>query len=183
MTCVVAIKDGNSVYMGSDSCVMSGNHLERLKERKICQKGPYLIGNAGTWRSVQVLQFANLPLAPKCNLLRFMCTDFVDAVRKAFKDAGVLEVSKEDTTESGNTSALIAVHGRVFMMGTGFSICEMPEHFTAIGSGKYYAFGSLETSRGNGMAPEDRVKVALKVASKYADGVRGPYHVKKMEWS
>src|SRR5690606_5374194 len=44
MTCIVAIKDGGSVWMGGDSAGCSGFDLTIRDDAKVFRNGPYLIG-------------------------------------------------------------------------------------------------------------------------------------------
>ena len=49
MTLIIAVKDGNRIYMGSDSCV-GGSHQRTIGRPKIYKRGEFLIGSSGTLR-------------------------------------------------------------------------------------------------------------------------------------
>jgi hypothetical protein len=63
MTCVVAIADGLSVYMGGDaaSADESGSFVSSRKEPKIFIRDDYILGFAGSFRFGKVVEHLFIP--------------------------------------------------------------------------------------------------------------------------
>lgn len=172
MTCIVAIGDGSSVYMGGDSASAddSGNFVSSRKEPKIFIKGDYIIGYAGSFRFGKVVQHLFMPPKPDAsNLDKFLNTAFVDALRE------VCETSKVDpSSEDDSSEMLVGVRGRVFEFCNDWHLGEDINNFNAIGSGANFAMGSLYSTR-RLKSNNARIKLALESSETFCQTVKGPF--------
>ena len=106
----------------------------------------------------------------------YLCTDFVEAVRTCLKTGGYSKV--ENNTEEGGFF-LIGYRKKLYQVESDFQVGIPEERWDAIGCGKYYALGSMNTGRYI-TDPENRIKEALKVAAHYSAGVRGPFKIRSI---
>jgi ATP-dependent protease HslVU (ClpYQ) peptidase subunit len=175
MTCIIGIVDNGVVYIGGDSAGVSGSNIHRRKDTKVFgikneRSSFFLIGFTTSFRMGQLLRFKlELPVIEK-DLYEYMCTDFIDAVRKCLKDGGY---SKEKDGEESGGNFLVGVEGRLFEVHSDYQVAESETDFLATGCGEYYARGSLFTSVNK--KPYDRIIIALEAATEFSTGVCGPY--------
>ena len=185
MTCIVALIDGNKVYLGGDSAASdekSGLIFQRT-DPKVFKVGQFGIGFTDSFRMGQILQYnwnppVYKPTANNKNLDKFMRTRFVDSVKDAFKEHGFgnFGASVEDGDSGGIFLIAVSGTGRVFTMDEDFHIGEADVQYMAEGSGGMIALGSLH-STSTIKTPRKRVRMALEAASKFIMSVRGPFTI------
>lgn len=160
--------------MGGDSAGVAYLDVTVRKDPKVFHNGQFLIGYTSSFRMGQLLRFKfhPPPLKRGRDLFEYMCTSFVDEVRRTLKKGGFSEV--ENNVEHGG-QFLVGVRGRVFEIGGDFQVGESFSAYAAIGCGDAYALGALEASAVTD--PEGRVLQALAVAEKFSGGVRAPFVV------
>lgn len=173
MTCVVGIVSGGKVFIGADSLGSNGFTKEIRKESKVFENGDFLIGGTTSFRMLNLLQWKfNPPTAKKGDdLHRFMCTDFVEAVRDLFSKNGF-------SVESGEWECgefLVGIHGKLFKLGVDFQVAEYD--YTACGSGEYHALGSLYATKCK--SPKKNIMKALECAENFVVSVQRPFVVKE----
>ncbi|MFN8304040.1 MAG: hypothetical protein U0U46_16250 [Saprospiraceae bacterium] len=175
MTCIVGIVEKQKVFIGGDSAGISGQNVWIRQDRKVFKVGPFVIGCTASFRMTQLLQFSFTPPAPvpDADLFKFMCTDFVDALRACFKSGGFLTVSS--SVESGG-NFLIGYENRLFEICTDFQVSESVEGFDSVGSGFAFALGALHALDKSLPAPA-RIQTALEIAAHRSTGVRPPFHI------
>lgn len=170
MTAIIAIEDGDTVWMGGDTCVGDG-------ETQFCQVGSkvwlhpngYVIGGCGNARPLTILE--HVPRLPKIpsrgDIDRFAVLEVGAAFQRALEDHGL-----ED--EARTCMLLVGFAGRVYSFEGGTVPLRSADGYAAIGSGGPVALGSLATSKGSARS---RVSKALHVAEKHAYGVRRPFTI------
>lgn len=178
MTCIVALKHNRTVYMGADSAGVGGYALHLRKDPKIYRLDHMLIGFTTSFRMGQLLgNSLRVPdRHPKIEVYKWMCTDFIDAVRTCLKNGGYAK--KENETEQGGTF-LVAYEGRIFMVDSDYQVGEMMDDFTACGCGQDLALGAMFASHSN-PDPRARIETALEAAERFSAGVRGPFLIESI---
>lgn len=180
MTCIVALKANNNIWMGADSAGVGGYTLHQRVDPKIYRVGAMLIGFTTSFRMGQLLGYKlKVPdHDPRWPVERYMATEFIDAVRQCLKDGGF--ASKEKDTEQGGTF-LVAYRDRIFTIHSDYQVGESREPYDSCGCGEDLARGSLYTSeRLKDYTPRDRVLLALDAATTHSAGVRGPFIVQQL---
>jgi ATP-dependent protease HslVU (ClpYQ) peptidase subunit len=170
VTIIVAIADGNKVFMGSDSGSTDKDFIAVSLTPKVRVNGDYIIGYAGSRGTGQLLHYLDYPIAPVDNLEQFMRFNFIRIVKQACDELST------DTTDSDKAGAdfLVGVNGRVFEISTeDWSVTEYGE--IATGSGYQYALGSLFVTRS--FHPRKRVRLAVEAAIHYSTTCSGPAEV------
>jgi hypothetical protein len=179
MTCIVAIAQGGTVYMGSDHAASddkSGWILSR-KDPKVFKVGQYGIAFTDSFRMGQILQYSWVPpkyTSTKTNsgLDKFMRTKFIDSVKQAFKDSGFGTIggSEEDT----GGIFIVGVEGRIFTIDEDFHVGENVFNYMAEGSGGMFALGALHATK-NQKNPRMRLKAALEASAEFSMSVAPPF--------
>jgi len=179
MTCIVAIAQNGTVYMGSDHAASddkSGWILSR-KDPKVFKVGQYGIAFTDSFRMGQILQYGWVPAKytpTKTNsgLDKFMRTKFIDSVKQAFKDNGFGTIggSEEDT----GGIFIVGVEGRIFTIDEDFHVGENVVNYMAEGSGGMFALGALHATK-HQKNPKMRLKAALEASAEFSMSVAPPF--------
>lgn len=201
MTCIVALKEKGTVWLGADSAGVGGYSIRSRADPKIYRVGSMLLGFTSSFRMGQLLGYKlKLPddTDPRVSVEKWMATDFIDACRTCFKEGGWMR-KDHDVEEAG--FFLVAYRGRIFEVESDLQVAETLDPFAAVGCGEDLALGSLYSTssiitsdvsghwvgEGNpvpmhaGLDPEARVRMALRAAAHFSAGVREPFLVEKLE--
>lgn len=184
MTCVVGVAGPRGrIILGADSASTDDNFDQELAaQNKVWKSGDFLMGGAGSWRGLQLAQYAFTPpkRSSRMQIDKYMVTDFIDGLRKTWKGGGHLANAKPDEgdihEEVVGTDLLVGYRGELWVVRSDLQIIKMRDPFTAIGSGTIAALGALYATRDQG-ATRARVLTALRSAEKYNAAVRGPFIV------
>lgn len=177
MTCVIAISDGRSLVFAADSAAsnLKTGEIYNLDNEKIFCCGPWLVGHTTSYRLGQVLRHRVLwpsPPAEVEDLEGFIVGEVVDAVRKGLRAAGASK--RLQSAENGGTF-LLGYGGKIFGIADDYSVVRLPNHFAAIGHGRFLAYGALHALKESGLPLEERCRIALEAAATYDTTVRGPF--------
>ena len=180
MTCIVAIAQNGTVYMGADHAASddkTGWILSR-KEPKCFKVGQYGIAFTDSFRMGQILQYSwnppkYTPTKTNSGLDKFMRTKFVDSVKQAFKDGGYGSIGSSSDEDTGGIF-IVGLEGRIFTIDEDFHVGENVVNYMAEGSGGQIALGALYATK-NQKNPKLRIKAALEAATEFNMSVAAPY--------
>ena len=185
MTCIVAIAQNGTVYMGADHAASddkTGWILAR-KDPKVFKVGQYGIAFTDSFRMGQILQYnwtppIYKPTAGYKNLDKFMRTKFVESIKEAYQEHGYGKFGQntDDGDEGGIILIAVQNTGRLFTMDVDYHVAEIDVEYLAEGSGQQVALGSLH-STGSIKTPRKRVRMALEASAKFIMSVRGPFTI------
>lgn len=168
MTAIVAYKDTEFIYYGSDSRVSfdhgavydTGNKWRVMAGRS--SRSPILIGCAGSARldnlivsSAKNFETAETPF------------DVADAVKKAI----LLDGWKEEKDDGGeppsySVDMLMIFEKNLYRIGSDLSVTEIQDfQFVAVGSGEPYCLGAAYVAKSK--KPKEMIKLALQAAMKF----------------
>lgn len=173
MTCIVGIAADGKVFMGADSAGVGGWDIANRKDVKVFKNEGLVIGCTTSFRMIQLLQYQLHPPKrhPDTDVMKYMVTDFIEAVRTCFRNGGFMTKDKE--AEAGG-SFLVGCAGRLFQVHGDFQVAERADGFDACGCGESYALGALAVMSASGPVRE-RLEVALSIAERFSAAVRGPF--------
>lgn len=176
MTCIVGIEHSGWVTIGGDSAGTSGPALTIRADEKVFIRGAYVFGFTSSFRMGQLIRYrVQLPAPPaRRQLDAFMVTDFVDAVRNAFKLGGYLKV--ENGREDAGTF-LVGVRGRLYGVYDDLQVSRYAAGFNAVGCGADLAVGAMYATRNMGFDPAGRVRMALAAAAAFSGAVAPPFRI------
>jgi ATP-dependent protease HslVU (ClpYQ) peptidase subunit len=168
MTAIVAYKDSEFIYYGSDSRVTfdSGPVYDTTNKWRVMSgrnaKNPILIGCAGSAR------LDNLIVSSAKN---FENAESIFEVSDHIKKAILLDGWKEEKDEGGeppsySVDILIIFEKHLYRIGSDLSVTQIQDfQFVAVGSGEPYCLGAAYGSKSK--KPKDMIKVALNAAIKF----------------
>jgi ATP-dependent protease HslVU (ClpYQ) peptidase subunit len=170
MSTVVGIVENGKVYLGADSLASTEEGDARpMKTKKIFRNGPYLIGFIGSVRGGQIL-YPEYFTPPK------KIMELPDAIIKQSEEKGCL-LTGEQSQSLHACNFLIGYKKQLWEILVDFQMTEVAE-YTSIGSGSYYAFGSLHTTNQmkDSFTPEMRMELALSAAEEFSTSTRKPFY-------
>jgi len=178
VTCVVGLTDKGSVYIGADSAGVAGWALTVRADEKVFRRGPFLMGFTTSFRMGQLLRYKlDVPDQQEgTDTSEFLATVFVDAVRDCLKAGGW--ATAKDGRESGG-GFLLGYRGRLFTIGDDFQVGEAAAGYDSVGCGEEIARGVLFATKGRPAVR--RLDLALTAAEAHDAGVRGPFHIMRLE--
>ena len=181
MTCIVAIIKDGDIYMGADSAATDDSGtIQRRKDAKIFKNGNFIIGCCGSLRMAELLRFSFAPPRQTIkDVYRYMCTIFINAVRKCLIHGGLTKIHS-NVEEIEDSSFIVGYRGRIFIIDEDFQVGELHHHYASIGSGEDIAYGSLFTSS-DLESPEERIMFALCAAEEFNNTVRKPFVLEVLE--
>ena len=147
MTCIVGVADEHRgiTYIGGDAAAVAG-HTLTLVTPKVWRRHGWVFGGTTSFRMMDILRHSlDIDYELDRNteggeLLRFMQTSFVDAVREVLKAGGFMKV--ENGVEQGG-SWLAGYRGRLFHIDSDQQVTESLHGYFAVGSGDDTALGAL----------------------------------------
>lgn len=172
MSLVVAIAQEGQVFMACDSYSTSEDgDIKRRHDMKMFHNGKYLIGFTGSARTGQI--FKSKYWKPPKDIY-----EFPDAMREQVMTKGCLSANNTDIgMDVMLSNFIIGFKGRVYEVLVDFQLAEPEENYSALGSGKTYALGSLFTTKFSSTIPiEDRLEIAMKAGVYFCDSVGGTIH-------
>jgi ATP-dependent protease HslVU (ClpYQ) peptidase subunit len=187
MTCIIGVvsiqEEKQKVYIGSDSASVAGFHSTKRNDQKIFTKFDvneeveYIFGGSGSFRMIQLLHYTlKIPKNSRDSLFEFMCTDFIDEVRKVFKDNGYSTITANNERCD---QFLVGVQGKLFMIDGDFQVndCDL----NSIGAGKDYALAAYKAfEENNNLSIEERLHKSLAISSYFCIGVKPPFIIKSI---
>lgn len=182
MTCIVGIEHDGGVLIAGDSAGLSGWSKMIRADLKVFTIGNYVMGFTDSFRMGQLLRYGLAMPGPthleRNDLHHFMCTTFIDGVRKTLKDGGW---AKTDSERELGGSFLVGVAGQLFMVASDYQVARTICGYNAVGCGDDLALGSLHTTAQYDIEPQTRAQLALEAAADHSGGVAGPFVYTNLE--
>ncbi|KKR46661.1 MAG: hypothetical protein UT82_C0009G0025 [Parcubacteria group bacterium GW2011_GWB1_40_14] len=181
MTCIIALTDRTTVWIGGDSAGVAGLNLEIRDDSKVFRredknKNIWAFGFTTSFRMGQLIRYdlelPELTAEDEQNIHRFMVKKFIPALRKCLA-AGGWQSKKEDREVSGKF--LIGLRGNIFTIDSDYQVAIPHNAFTAVGAGENIALGALFVS--GDKLPEERILNALEAAETFSTVVRKPFNI------
>lgn len=179
MTCVAGVTmPGGRVVLGADSASASGGTVMRSLTPKVFTAHGIGYAAAGSWRMINVLRhdFTPPPHPDECEDEAYLVIHWLAAFRARLGELGALR-KKEEIEGTDDGIALISYRGGLYQMSQDFQVTRDLHDYSAAGSGRDYALGSLVTTAGLGLSAERRVRLALAAAAEHNWAVREPFEI------
>lgn len=177
MTCIAALVHNGTIHMASDSEASDDSSCVTISTPKIAINGDYIVGVSQSLRVLNILHNTSLPPVPSLSsLYSFMSVEFVQDIAETLENTP--GTATREKMEEG-TEILVGTLGRLFLIGSDYSVHEATQPYMAIGNGSLAALGSLFST--DDMSPKTRVIKAVKASAEFSTGVRGPFNHLKFE--
>ena len=173
MSVVVAIKEGNKIYIGADSQVTKGGTRTTLKNPnnykiwKVDGADHTLMAHVGNVRDANVVRLMRGLIDDYdeyCKRVdyRFVVKYLVPEIIKNLREAKFLKGNQDEYVDFLDSSFLFAYHDYLYFINSDCSVIEIDD-YVAIGSGANEAIGSLLSTEGQN--PKTRIVKAIKASA------------------
>ena len=165
---------------GADTQRSSGSYIVPITEAKIWEKKfnnlTWILGGSGVAVCAQIFQHRfEWPEAGALNPFEYLVKRLVPAFMKALAESHSITI-KDGVRNSGG-EYLICVSASIYRIDSHGNVGHIERNFTAIGSGREFATGSLGTTAAIGnILPKARLKFALEEAAQGNTGVNNKFH-------
>jgi len=182
MTCIVGIEQpGGRVTLGADSAGSRNGTVIRIATPKVFETHGIGFAMTGSYRFINILQNGfRPPKRAKGMGHNAYMVSLANALRACLAESGAIR-KDDDAERTDHAAALIAYRGRLYEMGSDFSLIHTAEGYMAHGSGQEVALGSLHTTAQLGLSARRRAELALAAAAEYVWSVKGPFNVIEVE--
>ena len=172
MTCIVGLVHEGTVYIGGDSAGVEGLSLTIRADEKVFINGDFIMGFTSSFRMGQLLRYSLKPpmYHPDVDLVNYMVTDFVNAVRECLKVGGYAKKDKEEETAG---TFLVGFKGKLFKIEDDYQVGIPVLSFDACGCGAEIALGAMYAN--SHLSSVERINQALEAAEQFSAGVRRPF--------
>ncbi len=183
MTCIIALLDKGTLWMGGDSAIAAGSELRISKISKVFKRSyketEYIIGCSGSARIRQIMEYEmELPqaMAPQQGkeVQIFVIQKFIPLLKAALEKNSFLQ-KKEGIEQIEDGKVLLGLNGHIFRIDNFFHVLESEENFEAIGSGSSEAWGAMYAT--NGQEAKARLELALQAAESATTNVQRPFTI------
>ncbi len=177
MTCIIGFVKNNKVFIGGDSAGVAGLDYHIREDKKVFKKKNMIFGFTSSFRMGQILRYCFVipDHDPRKDDFNYLCTDFMDALIKSFKNKGYATTKNDKVLEG---VFLLGYKGNLYQVQSDFQVAKIQRPFDACGCGERYALGAMEVmTKDDSQSPEKIIIESLKVAESYSAGVRGPYNI------
>lgn len=171
MTCIVGLKRPEGIYVGGDKKGSSSFCGEDRKKPKVWIKNNIIFGGCGSYRELQLMQYKlEIPkLYVGQPIDEYLYVNFIDAVKKCFKDNGAENVKDGVTKFYGEF--IIGFKGELYCLQNDYGLLEPVDDFVCTGSGGYHSEAVMKylskNSELKNMDPREAIQQAIIVASDY----------------
>ena len=178
MTCIVGLVHENTVLIGGDSAGVAGLSLTIRADEKVFTNGDFIMGFTSSFRMGQLLRYSLKPPVyhPDVDLVNYIVTDFINAVRECLKGGGYAKKDKDEETAG---TFLIGFKGKLFKIDSDYQVGIPVLSFDACGCGEDIALGAMYANYT--LPPIGRITQALEAAEQFSAGVRRPFIVKELK--
>lgn len=182
MTCIVAYKFNNEIYMGSESASICNNYFKMvIAERKVFIKNNMIFGYSGSFRLGQLLQYKlSLPSIGKKNIDTYMHTNFIDSLRKCFEQNDF-----DITNDDNDFEFIVGIDNKIYNVHSDLHIIQYDGMCSACGCAEDVALGSMYILNKldpncKKYSPKTKILMALEATNQYSAGVCEPFYILKL---
>ena len=186
MTCIVSFLDReNGVgYIGGDSfgsTSFSGHVYKNRKVFKSKDTSNVVMGYTSSFRMGDLLEYTS-GLFDKVDVLENKTIDREYLVTKFIpKVSNVFYQNKFETNNNGEANGgffILTTKDGIYTIQNDYSVMESSTDYASVGSGSYFALGSLYATKDNkDLSPVDKIKLALESAEFNQINVRRPFYI------
>ena len=186
MTCIIAYKSDNKVYIGGDSIAATSSMKFTSVRSKVFSKNEIIFGSTTSFRMIQLLEFQvefddyetfAIDNDDLC-ISNWLITHVVENIRTTYKQFGYSTI--ESNVESGGDT-IIAFRDKIFRLCADYSLIEVDEVCMSVGYGNEYALGAClsfdQTQKQTGFSPTQIVQKSLELTTVFCTYVQGPFHI------
>lgn len=172
-----AIDRDGTVFIGADKLCGALGGVLALTSSKVRHNGDYLIGGAGSARTVQIAHYIFKPPKPKGDVFVFMVTKFAASLRACMKKHG--GETWEEEVELMDGRLLVGYGGRLFEIDRRYAVHESAVPYHAIGCASQAARSAMHARRGS--RAKSMVEAGLDAAAAFDINIRPPFTIESIK--
>lgn len=184
MTCIVGLTHNGVTYIGADSLGSNTYTKTVRKDKKVFKLKDTenaVLGFTSSYRMGQLLMYASNLIdkrdEPNINH-EYLVTKFIPNVISLFESGGY---NRNNSGEKFGGTFLMGYKDKLYRIDSDYQVGESVVNYDACGCGEDFALGSLHTTEGIGLTPEERIHTALRAASEFSTGVQAPFYILNTE--
>lgn len=178
MTCIIGLEEEGKAWIGGDSAAVSNWERRESAISKVFKVSGYTIGYTTSFRMGQLLRYSiSYPPVPRELTEEFLVKEFVEPIRKVFKEFGF---SKVDNNEEVGGAFLVGAKNKIFQIDCDFQVQHYLNGLYSIGSGSSYALGAMVALRPN-TDPKNRIFRSLEIVREFCMSVTWPNNVLEVD--
>lgn len=193
MTCIAAVTDGETVWMGGDSLILFGfgsslscacSTEQKVFTRHDAEGNVWIFGSSGSARRGQVIRHNFTPPVYPHNqgastrkFDTFLAKDFIPLFQKTLSAEDKRMYRPRRKHKRLYTKTLVGIGGELFVIEHWNYYVFHRKEFAAIGSGGLVATGALYATAQTDHSPQERILLALEAAEAFNAGVRRPFSI------
>ncbi|WP_299831610.1 hypothetical protein [uncultured Metabacillus sp.] len=180
MTCIVGLVYDGITYIGGDSLGSNGHSKVIRRDKKVFKLKDTpnaILGYTSSFRMGQLLMYATglIDNRDEPNIdHEYLVTRFIPNVTSLFERGGY---SRNNSGEKIGGEFLLGYTDKLYKISSDFQVGESFDNYSACGCGEDFALGSLHSTEGTNLTPEERILKALQAASQFSTGVAPPYYI------
>lgn len=179
MTCIVGYIDKEAnVWMGGDCAGCTTNNVWQRDDPKVFIADKMIYGFTSSFRMGQILRFSFSRPSQSREIgdYEYMCTIWIDALRKCLRDKGFSNI--KDNVETGG-DFLVGYKGKLYGIENDFQVGIHSLNYDACGCGEDFALASMFTLEAikSKASPSAKIEIALRSAARFSAYVREPFTI------
>ena len=181
MTCIAAIADGETVWMGGDRASCRGDSIDANAGPKVFIKEGIIFGVTGDARVLQVVQHGLMvpPIGDE-SIEQYIAIKFINELRRCAVHYGFM--AGDGGSDKMDGRIMLGMSGSLFVISEWFAFTQVANGYEAIGCGENVARGVLYVMKGLNPEyhindPSETIRTALSAAERHCSGVRDPFDI------
>ncbi len=172
MTCIVALKENDKIYIAYDSFIGDDFTHNKTNFDKVIGLGEFTIGLTGYPRGQQLIENYLTVKPQKAQQLdiNYLVVEFANNLKEISKEHGysIVNNNQEETEDI----LLLVYKKNIYKISCNYQVNQYQDDFLCIGSGTYHATGAMAALKTS--PPDFRVKRAIEIAAQYCNTVCEP---------
>jgi ATP-dependent protease HslVU (ClpYQ) peptidase subunit len=190
MSCVIALKEDNKIYMIADSGVYShqmyNKHILNTEDGKIIKKGKFLFGIVGDYSSIQFFRYMYTPIENVENepTMKFLNTKFIQDLILQLKNNNMIVENTDKSLKIYGDSVIIMGYKDVLIkISHDIKIIRYGDvPYLAIGCGDDIARGAMfNLIKDNNIYAKNKLEKAMEACCKHSSFVSAPFVYEEMD--
>ena len=180
MTCIVGLIHNGVTYIGGDSLGSNGYSKTVRQDKKVFKlkdTDSAILGYTSSFRMGQLLMYASglIDKRDEPNIdHEYLVTQFIPNVTNLFENGGY---GKNSSGEKKGGIFLLGYKDSLYKIESDYQVGIPTLDYDACGCGEDYALGSLHSTEGTELTPQERIFKALQAAQEFSVGVQAPFYI------
>lgn len=180
MTCIVGLVHNGITYIGGDSLGSNGYSKTVRQDKKVFKlvdTDSAVLGYTSSFRMGQLLMYAGGLIDSRDEPdidHKYLVTKFIPNITQLFENGGY---NRNKSGEKEGGTFLLGYKDSLYKISSDYQVGISSLDYDACGCGESYALGSLHSTEGTDLTPQERIFKALEAAQEFSCGVQAPFYI------